>query len=467
MRKVLIIDDDESIRIILNRLVSDACGNTGASPTGGNAENDIGCRVLSAGSGEEGIRMIEREHPDVIISDLLMPAVGGLEILKRAREIDERVPVIIVTAFDEMSSTIRAIQLGAFDFVSKPIDHEAFKSLVARALEVKRLNDRSSDDAVDVAGRSDTELVLVGNNPRIKEIFKQIGMVTGNRVTVLVQGESGTGKEIVSRIIHTSGVTKNEPFVAVNCSALAETLLESELFGHVKGSFTGAIRDKKGKFELAGAGTIFLDEISEMSSELQVKLLRVIQERQFERVGGEESVQVEARIIAATNKDLSEMVTEGRFREDLFFRLKVFSIDVPPLRARKGDIPQIVVYLLARINAKLHKNVNIVPNEVMDMLQNYDWVGNVRELENVLTQGVLLARGNVLERGCVILGQDRSARFAPSAGREMTLAEMEVDYIRKVLEKVNWNKKEAVKILGISKSTLYSKIEEYGLMKPK
>ncbi len=465
MVKVLIIDDDESIRIILARLVREACSVAEVAVSSEIPECGVDYALLESDNGSDGIRLIEQEHPDVIISDLLMPGIGGLDVLKRAKEIDERVPVIIVTAFDEMSSTIHAIQLGAFDFVSKPIDHEAFKTLVTRALEVKRLNDAGACESPDVGMGASDGPVLVGNSREIRNIFKQMGMVSGNRVTVLVQGESGTGKEIVSRIIHSIGITKDEPFVAVNCSALTETLLESELFGHVKGAFTGAIRDKKGKFELAAAGTVFLDEISEMPPEMQVKLLRVIQERLFEKVGGEEPIPVNARIIAATNKDLAKFVEQGKFREDLYFRLKVFTIDIPPLRERKGDIPQLVVYFLARINARLHKNVSIVPYEVMDMLQNYEWVGNVRELENVLTQGVLLARGNVLDRGCVVLGQGNIAREGIAVNKDLTLAEVELEYIMKVLRKAHWNKTETARILGISKSTLYSKIQEYGIEK--
>lgn len=463
MTKILVIDDDESIRMILDRLVGEAYSETISQHTGDVLSTPRELKILDAGNGTEGMHLIEEEHPDLIITDLLMPGAGGLDVLGRSKQIDELVPVIIVTAFDEMSSTIQAIQMGAFDYVSKPIDHEAFKALVARALEVRRLNGGGAAEVGDTDAGSRSKPLLVGNSPEMKNIFKEIGMVSGNRVTVLIQGESGTGKEIVSKVIHMSGVTRDEPFVAVNCSALTPTLLESEMFGHVKGSFTGAIRDKKGKFELAAGGTIFLDEVSEMSSELQVKLLRVIQERQFERVGGEESIPVNARIIAATNRDLTGMVEQGRFREDLFFRLKVFSIDIPPLRARKGDIPQLVVYLLAGINAKLHKSVNVVPYEVMEMLQNYEWVGNVRELENVLTQGVLLARGNVLEAGCIVFGQNSRRHGASQRDRNLTLAEIEVSYIRDVLKKVNWNKNEAVKILGISKSTLYSKIHEYGI----
>ncbi|MCL4540157.1 MAG: sigma-54 dependent transcriptional regulator [Bacteroidetes bacterium] len=448
MEKILIIDDDESLRIILSRLVE-----------------EFGCEILNAANGAEGIRIIGEEHPDLIISDLVMPHVGGMDVLTRAKEIDEQVPVIIVTAFDEMSTTIEAIQRGAFDYVAKPIHHDRFKLLVRRALEGRRLKTERPAFSPEEAAASQGEHVLIGNTPGVKEIFKKIGMVSGNRVTVLITGESGTGKELVARIIHYSGITRDQPFVAINCSALTETLLQSELFGHVKGAFTGAIRDKKGKFELAGEGTILLDEISEMSPDLQVKLLRVIQEKQFERVGGEESIPVRARIITSTNKDMVKLVEEGKFREDLYFRLKVFTIELPPLRDRKEDIPQLVVYLLAKINAELHKNVNVVPYEVMEMLQSYGWVGNVRELENVLTQGVLLARGNVLERSCIVLGRNGSDRNNASGGKDLTLAEVEIGYIRSVLRKVNWNKNEAVRILGISKSTLYDKIQEYGIVK--
>jgi len=448
MAKILIIDDDETLRVVLKRLVS-----------------EFDCEILNAENGADGIKLIEEMHPDLIISDLVMPSVGGMDVLKRAKEIDERVPVIIVTAFDEMSTTIQAIQQGAFDYVSKPIDHEWFKLLVSRALEGSKLNRDNASVSADEGASPGSEHILIGNTPGIKEIFKQIGKVSGNRVTVLVTGESGTGKELVSKIIHYSGITKDQPFVAVNCSALTATLLESELFGHVKGAFTGAIRDKKGKFELAGAGTILLDEVSEMSQEQQIKLLRVIQERQFERVGGEESLPVKARIIASTNRDLARLVAEGRFREDLYFRLKVFSIDLPPLRTRKDDIPQLVAYLLAKINAELHKNVNVVPYDVMDRLQNYDWVGNVRELENILTQGVVLARGNILEKDCIIMSRAGTSYAENATNTNLTLAQVEINYIREVLKKVNWNKNEALKILGISKSTLYSKIEEYGIVK--
>jgi len=443
MEKILVIDDDESLLILLKKLLE-----------------GFGCELFYAESGKEGIRLTEQEYPDIIISDLAMPEVTGLDILKRAKEIDENIPVIIVTAQDAMASTITAIQLGAFDYISKPIDQDRFKLLVKRALESKRLQDKYLHSSTQTAPQLEDECILVGNTPEIKEIFKQIGMVSINRVTVLIQGETGTGKELIAKIIHTSGITKDYPFIAVNCSALSETLLESELFGHVRGAFTGAVRDKKGKFELACNGTIFLDEISEISPNLQVKLLRVIQEKEFEKVGGETSIPLKARLITTTNKDLAELVSQGKFREDLYFRLKVFTIQTPDLNSRKADIPKLVIHFLAKINKELHKNVNVVPFEVMEMLQNYNWIGNIRELENILTQAVVLAKGNVLAKEHLILRKEINT---DPDNALTSLTDVEKNHIKKVLELNGWNKTESAKILGIAKSTLYKRIEEYGL----
>jgi two-component system response regulator AtoC len=445
MEKILVIDDDESLLILLKKLLE-----------------GFECELLTAGNGRDGIRLIEQEIPDVVITDLAMPEITGLDILKRAKEIDENIPVIIVTAQDAMASTITAIQLGAYDYISKPIDQDRFRLLVKRALECKRLNDKYSNVSTQTAEKLQDECVLVGNTQEIKEVFKKIGMVSISRVTVLIQGESGTGKELIAKIIHNSGITKDYPFVAVNCSALTETLLESELFGHVKGAFTGALRDKKGKFELACNGTIFLDEISEISPNLQIKLLRIIQEKEFEKVGGETSIPLKARIITATNSNLSKLVEKGKFREDLYFRLKVFTIQTPDLNSRKADIPQLVIHFLAKINRELHKNVNVVPLETMEVLQNHNWVGNIRELENTLTQAVVLAKGNVLSKEYLIL---RKVISADGNNDLASLTEVEKNHIKKVLELKGWNKTESAKVLGIAKSTLYQKIEEYGITK--
>jgi len=285
---------------------------------------------------------------------------------------------------------------------------------------------------------------------------------------VLIQGDSGTGKELIAKMIHNSGITQGHPFIAVNCSALSESLLESELFGHVKGAFTGAVRNKKGKFELAGNGTIFLDEISEISYDLQVKLLRVIQEKEFERVGGESTVPLEARIIAATNKNLAKRVDDGKFREDLFYRLKVYTITAPPLRDRKEDIPALVLHFVKKINKELHKNVRKVPYEVMEMLQEHSWVGNVRELENTLMQAILLSKSDVIEPENILLkrpefkiNKDEPSIFSYNVNWSM--AELEKFHIENVLNEVKGNKQKACKVLGISKPTLYNKLELYGI----
>ena len=450
MDKILIIDDDESMLDTLKLYLADS-----------------DYKIFLANSGAKGINILEQEHPDIVISDVMMPELNGLDILIKSKKFDQYINVIMLTAFDDMESTIKAIQLGAYDYLSKPIEQERLKIIIKRALESKRLNERFLDTASEKSTKFKTETSLIGHAPAMKEIFKQIGHVSLNRVTVLIEGESGTGKELISKIIHYSGITKEHPFIALNCSALTETLLESELFGHVKGAFTGAIRNKKGKFEQAGEGTILLDEISETSLSFQVKLLRVIQEKEFVRVGGESTIPVKARIITSTNRDLSELIKDGKFREDLYYRLNVFTINVPPLRYRKEDIPQLVVYLLEKINRELHKNVSKVPYETMEMLQHYNWVGNVRELENLLTQAAVLAKGNVLEKEYLIMRKNGNSEIDLNYAPKLTLAEMEKEYIQRVLDSVNWNKTEAKKILGIAKSTLYKKIDEYGIQRIK
>jgi two-component system response regulator AtoC len=446
MDKILIIDDDESMLDTLELYLADS-----------------DYKIFLANGGAQGINILEQEHPDIVISDVMMPEVNGLDVLMKSKKFDQNINVIMLTAFDDMESTIKAIQLGAYDYLSKPIEQELLKIIIERALESKKLNERFIDTTSEKTIKFKKENSLIGHSPAMKEIFKQIGHVSLNRVTVLVQGESGTGKELISKIVHYSGITKEHPFIAVNCSALTETLLESELFGHVKGAFTDAIRNKKGKFELAGEGTVFLDEISETSLSFQVKLLRVVQEKEFVRVGGESTIPVKARIITSTNRDLSELIKSGKFREDLYYRLHVFTINVPPLRYRKEDIPQLVVYLLEKINRELHKNVSKVPYETMEMLQNYNWIGNVRELENLLTQAVVLVNGNVLEKEFLIIRENGHTQMELNFAPKLTLADMEKEYIQRVMDSVKWNKNEAKKILGIAKSTLYKKLYEYGI----
>jgi two-component system response regulator AtoC len=448
MDKILIIDDDESMRDTLKLFLMDS-----------NYE------LLLAENGSVGIKMLDKFLPDLVITDLVMPKISGYDVLKESKKIDKNINVIVLSAFDDMSRTIKAIQLGAYDYLTKPIEQERLNLIISRALESKKLNERILSTITAQTEEYKRETSLIGHTQGMKEIYKQIGHISVNRVTVLVQGESGTGKELVSKIIHYSGITKDHPFIPLNCSALSESLLESELFGHVKGSFTGAFRDKKGKFEIAGEGTIFLDEISETSLNFQAKLLRVIQEHEIQMVGGEASIPIKARIIASTNRNLQEVMDSGKFREDLFYRLNVFSIKIPPLRERMEDIPHLVVHLLEKINLELHKSVSKVPLDTMEILQNHDWVGNVRELENTLIQAVVLAKGNVLEKEYLLFNNNHHRTNISESKPTYTLVENEKKYILDVLNYVHWDKTKARNILGIAKSTLYKKIEEYNLQK--
>ena len=441
--KILIIDDTEKDRNSLEKFL---------------VKQDY--QVYAADSGQKGLEIIIKEKPDLVITALKLPILSGLEILKYAKQRNFDIQVIVLSEYDEVHYTIEAMRLGAYDYIEKPLKLNRFKYLVKKALETKRLGSNLGDMAASF-GEEDVSNNIIGKSPKIKEILKNIGQITSNKITVLIQGESGTGKELISKAIHYSGITKDYPFVAVNSAALTDTLLESELFGHEQGAFTGAIKEKKGKFELAGEGTIFLDEISDISPTIQTKLLRVIQEREFERLGGEKIIRMNARIIAATNKNLEELVEQGKFRQDLYYRIKVFTITVPPLRERKEDIPALVIHFLEKINKELHKNVRKVPYEVIDLLSHYDWIGNVRELENTLMQAVVLAKGEVLEKDNILLLSNHNAA-------ENDLAELMLDsvikkHIKAVLEKVNWDKKEAARILKISRQTLYNKIKLYSL----
>jgi DNA-binding NtrC family response regulator len=444
LAKILVIDDDKVIREIVTAFLS-----------------DISDKVYTAVDSCTAEEIIKKGMPDLIISDVRMPGKDGIEILKYSKSINSNVPVILITAYDDVDVTIKAMQLGAYDYIEKPLDKHKFLFVVERALETKRLSERLEAISSEAAGQDNPEEQLIGKSESIRSIIKNVGRVSSNRVTILIEGESGTGKEVIAKFIHFCGVTKNEPFIAVNCTALTSTLLESELFGHEKGSFTGAEREKKGKFELAGKGTIFLDEIADISLNLQAKLLRVIQEREFERVGGEKTIKMEARVIAATNRKLVKLVEEGKFREDLYYRLSVFSIDVPPLRDRKEDIPELAVHFLNKINRQLHKNVRKIPYDVIELLQNHRWVGNVRELENAIIQGVILSKGEVLEKEHIFLNGKENNHDSPL--QDLTIAAMEKEHIKLVLDKVNWDKKKAAKILGISRQTLYSKIQHYSI----
>lgn len=452
MEKILVIEDDK----ITRRLIKEILSRTGYD-------------VIEAEDGAKGLEAFKSEKPDLVITDYQMPVMNGLRVLSEVRSGSPNVPVIMLTGFGDIALTIKSIQIGAFDFLEKPINAPQLKEIVTSALNSVQSSKKHEDvlkEGISI-DKKIQENILIGKSPQIKEIFKNIGRVSLNKVNVLIEGESGTGKELIARLIHYSGITRDKPLVVVNCSALTETLLESELFGHEKGSFTGSLKTKKGKFEMAEDGTIFLDEISEINLNTQVKLLRVIQELEFERVGGETTIPMQARIIAATNKKLEKLIEEGKFREDLYYRLKVFTVQLPPLRERKDDIKDLTVHFLTKLNKRFNKNVSKIGDGVIEFLQQHYWPGNVRELENTIMQAIVMSKNDVLEvdnikinpRG--IEGVNTMDTF--EAGPLRSLAEIEKEYIKHVLDEVKWNKIEASRILEITRPTLNAKIERYKL----
>ncbi|HEY5676189.1 MAG TPA: sigma-54 dependent transcriptional regulator, partial [Myxococcales bacterium] len=350
MDHILIVDDDRSIRELLSMHLEER-----------------GFAVLSAATGAEGFRMASEISPAAIVLDMRLPDASGIDLIPELKKRAAEAPVLMITAHHDMATTILAMKAGAFDYIHKPIDIQAFDVALDRALEVRRLS--RGTDYLSVADARPFKMDdIVGTSPAMQQLFKDVGRVAASRATVLIQGESGTGKELIARVIHSYSAPQ-KPFIGINCSAIVETLLESELFGHEKGAFTGAVQAKVGKFELAEEGSIFLDEIGELSLNLQAKLLRVLQEREVERVGGVRRIPIKARILAATNRDLEGEVRANRFREDLYQRLKVVTLSLPPLRERVEDIPLLVEHLQVKINERLHKNLRRVPREVLEKLQ--------------------------------------------------------------------------------------------------
>ncbi len=450
MSKIIVIDDDRLVRRVFSAVLKKE-----------------GLDVIEADNGDDGLALVISEHPDLVITDFQMPGKNGLELLSEIQRLKLSIPVIMLTGFGDVSLTIKSIQQGAFDFLEKPVNPDILKITVHKALNSQKQSSELSDVIHGELKESSIleNTFLVGKAPRMKEIFKSIGLISMNKVNVMIEGETGTGKELIARLIHYSGITQDKPLVVVNCSALTETLLESELFGHVKGSFTDSIRDKKGKFELAADGTIFLDEISEVSLNTQVKLLRVIQELEFEKVGGESPIPMKARIIAATNKNLEDLIKQGKFREDLYYRLKVFTITLPPLRERKDDINDLVVHFLNKLNKRFNKNVRKIGDGVIEMLKEHDWYGNVRELENTLMQAIVMSKSDVLEKENIILNSrlGEPLKSEHEVFEMKTLATLEKEYIKRVLDEVKWNKLEASRVLDITRPTLNAKIEKYNL----
>jgi two-component system response regulator AtoC len=445
--RILIVDDDRSIRELLSMHLEER-----------------GFGVLSAATGAEGFEKAAEFSPSAIVLDVRLPDASGIDLIPELKKRAAEAPVLMITAHHDMASTILAMKAGAFDYIHKPIDIQAFDVALDRALEMRRLS-RGTDYLSVEGGRAFKMDDIVGSSPVMQQLFKDVGRVAASRATVLIQGESGTGKELIARVIHSYSAPQR-PFIAINCSAIVDTLLESELFGHEKGAFTGAVQTKLGKFEVAEDGSIFLDEIGELSQNLQAKLLRVLQEREVERVGGVRRIPIHARILAATNRNLAEEVRSGRFREDLYQRLKVVTLRLPPLRERVEDIPFLVEHLLVKVNQRLHKNLRRVPREVLERLQKRSWPGNVRELENVLTRAAVLSQGDLLlEEHLVDESVTPRADATPpppsTAGRVATLDEVERDHIVRVWALTKGHKGRTCQMLGISRPTLERKLKKY------
>jgi two-component system response regulator AtoC len=444
---ILIIDDEQHMRWII-----------------GKAMTKEGYRTEMAASGQEGISAIAESSPDLILLDLKLPDMSGIEVLRRVKQEHPGIPVIMITAHGTVESAIEAMKIGAVDYISKPFDMEELKIVIRRCLEVVELATEVDYLRGELGQKLNTS--LIGESAAISDIKELITKVADTPAIVLIQGESGTGKEVVARLLHQQSSRAKKPFVAVNCVAIPENLLESELFGYERGAFTGANARKKGKFEIAYSGTIFLDEIGEIPPHIQVKFLRVLQERVFDRVGGNEPVKMEARIIAATNRDLKKSVAEGLFREDLYYRLKVIPIDLPALRERKEDIPALADFFLRKYDyAKKTKGFTV---EAMKVMSQYSWPGNIRELENAIERAVILCGKDYISAGYfpqeIASGTGKPGGFnfeLPEEG--ISLNDVEKQLIIKALEKCGGNQSKASQLLGITRSALIYRMEKYSI----
>jgi two-component system response regulator HydG len=443
---ILVVDDETSQRELLEMVLSEE-----------------GYSVETASNGEEAVKKISDRFYNLVVMDLKMPGMGGLQALKEIKQISPTVQVLIITAYASVDSAVDAMRSGALNYLTKPVDLEELKIQVEKTMEFSDLI------AENVALRAQVEggfqaSEIIGESLKLVEIFETLKMVAPTDATVLILGESGTGKELIADAIHLNSPRAKGPMVKVNCAALPETLLESELFGHEKGSFTGATSRREGRFKLADGGSLFLDEIAEMSLLLQAKLLRVIQTKTFERVGGTESIEVDVRLIVATNRDLEAEVQEGRFREDLYYRLNVIPVTLPALRERREDIPLLADHFLKKIAERNRKNIRGFSPQAVDMLMRSRWKGNIRELENVIERALIMTRGEYIQPEDLpanIRDQENMESIGVTPGRP--LSEVEKEAIIQTLQLTGANRTEAAKLLGISRRTLQYKLKEYGI----
>lgn len=447
--KILIVDDEKNIRSGLSRAL----------------ELD-GYEVFQAENGVDAVKELHRTDIDLVITDLRMPQMSGEDLLKKITGSWPSVPVIVLTGHGTVESAVGAMRDGAYDFVTKPVNLDRLSLLVKRALSSRELirQHQALQEEVTRLEQKARYARIIGHSAAMKRIFELIGQVAPTKASVLITGESGVGKELVADAIHNMSGRKSESFIKVHCAALSESLLESELFGHEKGAFTGALSARKGRFELADGGTIFLDEIGEISQTVQIKILRVLQEKTFERVGGEKSLTIDTRIVAATNRDLRQEIAEGRFREDLFYRLNVVNIHIPPLRERREDIPLLITSFLKEFAEENGKDVQGIDPRASSALYSYGWPGNVRELRNCMESAVVLCKGTIImpeDLPPQITGMDDDQQIRIPLGSDMAAAEKMI--IRSTLTHLGGNKSRAAEVLGIGRKTLHRKLYEYGL----
>jgi len=440
--RILIVDDEASIRESLWEWLK-----------------DIGYSVSTASNGSEALQLAQRETPDIIIADLVMPGMDGIELTKRVKELSPDIPIIIITAYGSIATAIAAIKEGAYDYIEKPFCPERVELVIKKLVEHQKLIKENISLRQKLEDRYRFENIIAKSN-RMQQIFEMVKVIAKSNATVLITGESGSGKELIARAVHNLSPRKDKPFVAISCAALSETLLGSELFGHEKGSFTGAIAQKKGKFEYANKGTLFLDEIGDISPNTQVHLLRVTEEKEFTRVGGNEPIKVNVRIISATNKDLKKAVAQGQFREDLYYRLNVVTIDLPPLRERREDIPLLAEHFLKKFSLENQKEIAGFAPEAKEFLLKYHWPGNVRELENAIERAVILAKDSLVTLADLAY---QNLPLAPVSS-DKSLKELEKSHILSVLRQTKGNLSQAAKILGITRMTLYNKVKTHDLV---
>jgi DNA-binding NtrC family response regulator len=448
MAEILLVDDEKSVRSTLALFLQ-----------------KVGYQVEEAASGEEAAEKLKVKYYDLVLTDLKMKPMDGLEVLKETKSINPMTEVIVMTAYSTVESGVEAIKSGAYDYIQKPFNKDELLILVAKALERKNLLTEVEHLQEELKEKYRYENI-VGSSNEMLDVLSMVSKVAPTDSTVLITGESGTGKELIAKAIHINSRRKNRAFVTINCGALPENLQESELFGHVRGAFTGAIRDKPGLFHEANGGTLFLDEVGETAQSTQVKLLRFLQDGEIRKVGGNEPIHVDVRLLAATNQNLEKSLEEGRFREDLYYRLNVIPIIMPAIRQRRDDIPLLANHFLTKASTQTKKNIVSISPEAMRILSGYDWPGNVRELENVIERAVILTNRNVImpeDLPSTLQESQKKILESPVLSSECTLEQLEKDYILSSLEKYNWNQKKASELLGISTTTLWRKLKSYGI----